>query len=162
MKIFLSALILLCLFGCSTIDRPVLLQKKGFVFSNLKDESKLVGYFLTSQQKNDFKKLTNEAKWQYISEYWRSKGYHFGSQPNHGLINVCGGYINEFHQGIVERIEYANKHFSHFKNGWETDRGKVYIKYGEPFEILELTNYGEPHEVFEFQNSGHYVKLTER
>ncbi len=31
------------------------------------------------------------------------------------------------------RVEEANKRFSNFKEGWKTDRGMIYILFGEPF-----------------------------
>jgi len=34
-----------------------------------------------------------------------------------------------------KRVNYANQHFSSFKSGWRTDRGLIYIIYGQPGEI---------------------------
>lgn len=34
-----------------------------------------------------------------------------------------------------KRVDYANAHFTYGRQGWETDRGKVYILFGEPDEI---------------------------
>ena len=94
------------------------------------------------------------------SDFWETQNNYY---PTSCFVKLYESEdYNELQQEIVSRVKYANKHFSHFKDGWETDMGKVYIKYGEPFEILKLSNYGEPHEVFEFQNSGYYFKLTER
>ena len=138
MRLILSALILIGLISCISIDRVLLLQKEGFVFSDLKDESKLVSYFLNTNQKKYYKKLDTENKWKYISTFWKVK------DPNPETVE------NEFQQEIITRIKYSNKYFSQFKKGWKTDMGKIYIKYGEPFEILELTN------------SGPYTKLTLR
>jgi hypothetical protein len=33
------------------------------------------------------------------------------------------------------RVEYANKHFSHFMEGWRTDMGMVYIMFGPPSNV---------------------------
>ncbi len=125
-------------------------QKEGHVYSDLKDEDRLVSYFLNTNQKKYYAKLYIENKWEYLSTFWKVQ------DPNPETED------NEFQQEIIARIKYSNKHFSHFKKGWKTDMGKVYIKYGEPFEILELSNYGEPYKIFDLQNSGQYVKLTER
>ena len=98
---------------------PILLpQKDGHIFSNLKDEYKIVSY--------------------YLNTFWEVQ------DPN--LETEC----NEFLLEVITRIKYSNRHFSHFKEGWKTDMGKIYIKYGEPFEIIELTN------------TGPYVKLALR
>ena len=40
---------------------------------------------------------------------------------------------------IRSRIQYANEKFSYQKKeGWETDRGRLYLRYGEPDEIMKL------------------------
>ncbi|MEA2097194.1 MAG: GWxTD domain-containing protein [Candidatus Cloacimonadota bacterium] len=160
MKIILTALILIGLISCISIDRVLLHQKEGYVFSELKNESKLVGYFLTTVQKDYFSKLDADSKWQFISDFWETQNNYY---PTSCFVKLYkSDDYNELQQEIADRVKYANIHFSHFKDGWETDMGKVYIKYGEPFEILKFTNYGEPYEIFEPQNSGHYVKLAER
>ncbi len=42
---------------------------------------------------------------------------------------------NELMQEYYYRVEYANTHFSTNRNGWETDRGRIFILYGEPSDI---------------------------
>ena len=123
-------LIILILSGISigisadTISFP---QKDDYVFSDLQDEYKLVSYFLNTNQKSYYKKLNTENKWEYLSTFWEIQ------DPNPETKD------NEFLLEVIDRIKYSNRHFSHFKKGWKTDMGKIYIKYGEPFEILELT-----------------------
>jgi GWxTD domain-containing protein len=125
-------------------------QKQGHIFSNIGDEYKLVSYFFNSNQKRYYKTLSYEHKWQYLSTFWKVQD-----------INPTTDH-NEFQQEIIVRIEYSNKHFSHFKEGWKTDMGKVYIKYGEPFEILKLTNYKDFFEIIDLEGTGIYTKLAFR
>ena len=134
MKLILSTLILFGLISCISIDRVLLLQKEGFVFSDLKDESELVSYFLTTKQKDHFKKLDADSKWLFLSDFWETHKYNIATCP----FFVSTDY-NQFQQEIVARVKYANRHFSHFKDGWETDMGKIYIIHGEPFEVLVLS-----------------------
>jgi GWxTD domain-containing protein len=42
---------------------------------------------------------------------------------------------NELMQEYYYRVEYSDEHFSTHRNGWETDRGRIYILYGEPTQI---------------------------
>jgi GWxTD domain-containing protein len=43
---------------------------------------------------------------------------------------------NEFYDEHLRRFRYANEHFAaSLSEGWRTDRGRVYIMYGEPDEI---------------------------
>ncbi len=125
-------------------------QKQGHIFSNLEDEYKLVSYFLNSEQKRYFRTLNIEHKWHYLSSFWKVQD-----------IDPTTDY-NEFQQEIIVRVNYSNKHFSHFKDGWKTDMGKIYIIYGEPFEILELTNNKELFEIIYSANTDIYTKLAIR
>ncbi len=42
---------------------------------------------------------------------------------------------NELMEEYYSRVEYANKHFSHYFDGWKTDMGMVYIIFGVPSNI---------------------------
>ena len=43
---------------------------------------------------------------------------------------------NEFKMEYFERVAYANAHFKYnFKEGWQTDRGRVYVTYGKPDDV---------------------------
>ena len=42
---------------------------------------------------------------------------------------------NELMQEYYYRVEYANENYSTHRSGWESDRGRVYILYGEPTQI---------------------------
>jgi len=126
MKSVLFIIIILGVFIGISADPLVIPQKEGHVFSDLKDEYKLVSYFLSPNQKRYYKKLDKENKWEYISAFWEAQN------PNPATES------NEFLLEIIARIKYCNIHFSHFNKGWKTDTGRIYIKHGKPFEILKL------------------------
>ena len=42
---------------------------------------------------------------------------------------------NELMEEYYRRVDYANKHFSHYLPGWKTDMGMVYIRFGPPENI---------------------------
>jgi GWxTD domain-containing protein len=42
---------------------------------------------------------------------------------------------NELMDEYYARVEYANKTFKHFSEGWKTDRGMVYIIFGPPSSV---------------------------
>jgi GWxTD domain-containing protein len=120
-------ILVLVVISLSISAEPISLpQKEGHVFSVLKEEYKLVSYFLSPNQRKYYKKLNKENRWEYISAFWKAQ------DPNPATEN------NEFLSEIIARIEYCNKHFSHFNKGWKTDIGRIYIKHGKPFEILKL------------------------
>ena len=127
MKRILLIIVLFGIYLGVSADHITLPQKDGHVFSNLHDEYKLVSYFLNTNQKQYYKKLDTENKWEFLFAFWKKQN----PNPKTG--------DNEFQQEVIARIKYSNKYFSHFKDGWKTDMGKVCITLGEPFEVLELT-----------------------
>jgi GWxTD domain-containing protein len=42
---------------------------------------------------------------------------------------------NELMQEYYSRVARANQLFGSFRQGWETDRGEVYIRFGPPDEV---------------------------
>ncbi|MDO9576984.1 MAG: GWxTD domain-containing protein [Candidatus Cloacimonadales bacterium] len=94
------------------------------VFDNLKDEYKLAGYFLTHLQKKYYKKLSDNDKWRYLQTFWKANDLDPTTEAN------------EFLDQIRIRIKYCNQHFTHFNDGWTTDRGRIYIRNGEPYEVI--------------------------
>jgi GWxTD domain-containing protein len=43
--------------------------------------------------------------------------------------------FNEMEEEYFKRIAYCEEHFSHGDKGWQSDRAKVYVRYGSPDEI---------------------------
>jgi len=84
-------------------------------------------YVLTSNQKATLKELSLEGKMRFFEEFW------IRSDPDPSTR------LNEFKVELFRRHNYSNEHFSigiaNKQDGWETDRGRVYIVYGEPDEI---------------------------
>jgi len=124
-KIVLAIFFITLSFSVRAEESTSSLQKKH-IFDNLKEEYKIVSYFLSSNQRKYYKKLDKENRWEYISAFWAAQ------DPNPATGE------NEFLSEIKARIAYCNDQFSHFGNGWETDIGRIYIIHGKPFEILKL------------------------
>ncbi len=61
---------------------------------------------------------------------------------------------NEIFDEYYRRIAYANEHFSHYIDGWRTDRGMVFILLGPPNNVdrhpFDLDS--KPYEVWEYYN----------
>lgn len=66
---------------------------------------------------------TVEEKQQRFLEFWKSK------DPNPSTPR------NEKMEEYYARVEYANKHFKHYVDGWRTDMGMVYIRFGAPNNV---------------------------
>jgi GWxTD domain-containing protein len=100
------------------------LEKRLFV--NIENEFMLVKYFLSSSQTNIWKTLSEKGKKNFLNRFWSANDPDLSTEEN------------EFFETIKTRVEYCNSNYSHFKDGWETDRGRIHIKHGAPDDILKL------------------------
>ena len=128
----LAAVLAMFLFACgvvlaqqSTTDPD---QKPRKVKQELKkpyaEWFKDVDIILTQAERDAWKKLqTDEEREKFIEEVWRSRDPDPDTEEN------------EFKQQFLERVAYANEHFSSGKPGRLTDRGRIYIKFGKPDEV---------------------------
>lgn len=98
-----------------------------YVFTNPDDDYKLLKYFMGESAPGNWKNYTYDAKQQYVSRCWTK------------LANANQVRPEAFIQTIRERVDYSNKHFSHFSDGWTTDIGRIYIRYGEPDDVEKGT-----------------------
>jgi len=94
------------------------------LFVDLDDEIILLKYFLPSNKTKIWDEVTDEGKLKFIDRFWE--------------VNDSDASIkkNNYFELIKERIQYCNENYSHFKDGWNTDRGRIYIKHGKPDDIL--------------------------
>jgi len=87
-------------------------------------EIKSLVYIATKQEKDIIKKLRNsEAKIRFLKEFWEKR------DPDLSTV------VNEYRKIYLKRVSYSNAKFGHFIDGWQTDRGRVYILYGKPDNI---------------------------
>ena len=102
------------------------------------------------QSLKPLKEMVNSKKWEWVEnaddsakEVWL-KNYWKQRDPTPETK------MNELKDEFYSRVAHSNNKFSVLsknKNGWETDRGKIYLKYGEPSEItrrsreMKLSSY---------------------
>jgi len=91
---------------------------------------KIVKYALTYEQREMLKKLDVAGKKRFFDDFWAR------NDPDPTTS------INEFKVELFRRFNYSNEHFSvsivKKDDGWDTDRGRVYIVYGEPDELEDF------------------------
>ncbi len=108
-------------------------------------EYKFMNYLLNADMKALYKSsVSPEDKRQALFSIWKR----YDSNP----VTV----FNEFRHDYLKRIEYVNNQFSVMKReGWETDRGRVYLIYGPPNYIDRYPSEPEikPYEIW------HYYEL---
>jgi GWxTD domain-containing protein len=88
---------------------------------------------------------TPEERQKRFIEYWKKK------DPNPNTPR------NEKMEQYYAKVEYANKHFSHYVEGWRTDMGMVFIIFGAPNSVdrhpFEVDS--KPYEVWSYYDLNH-------
>jgi GWxTD domain-containing protein len=78
-------------------------------------------YILTPEENAQVRRLTPEGKVRFLKEYWVRVGRERGIDPE----------IARWEH--IQRVEEANRRFSYLKkDGWKTDRGRVFVQLGSP------------------------------
>ena len=96
------------------------------VFNDLENEYLLAKIFFSNTEKKEYRKLKSDnAKWQYLKDFWAFNDPNPVTEENE-LLTI-----------LKARIEYSNKHYSHFKPGWKSDRGRIIIRHGAPYDLLK-------------------------
>ncbi len=96
---------------------PISVSDLDLAIRQLRYISKDAEYDLISEAKTD------EEKRKLFDEFWKKR------DPNANTAR------NEFMEEYYSRVEYANKHFSHYQPGWKTDMGMVFILFGSPNNV---------------------------
>jgi GWxTD domain-containing protein len=80
-------------------------------------------YVAEKEEIEEIKKAPAGEKQQRFFEFWKKRD----PTPNTDY--------NELMEEYFQRVDYANRNFSHYQDGWKTDRGMVYITFGAPNNI---------------------------
>jgi len=82
-------------------------------------------YILPYSEYKKLKEKDDSEKWKALNKYWEEK------DPSPETKE------NELLDELNERVKFANKNFSILMHGWRSDRGRIYIIYGEPHLVDE-------------------------
>jgi len=138
------------------INKPISLRNPEFAIEMLQyiEENEIVSELLDSDSE-EYQKL--------LHEYWKE----FDPTPK--------TEYNELMEEFYFRIDYAASEFRGLskKTGLSTDRGKIHIKFGDPYNIersstqlgyiMETWNYNNPKQTFIFidkQGTGNFVLVN--
>ncbi len=70
---------------------------------------------------------------------------------------------NELKTAFYRRVNFANQRFTVMgREGWRSDRGRIYIQYGEPDQIDDypVAAGGRPYQLWHYYSQGAYRKFT--
>jgi len=80
-------------------------------------------YLVDRDRLEEMMELPPDVKREKWLEYWNRR------DPSPGTDK------NELMEEYYARVEYSNKHFGHYTDGWKTDMGMVYIVFGAPSNV---------------------------
>ena len=99
---------------------------QGYWSNDINEVVGVMQYILVAH--SEYKKLKDmeeSSQWDYIYEYWDEK------DPSPETIK------NELLIQLNDRVKYVNKNYSILMPGWRSDRGRIYIIYGQPQYVDE-------------------------
>jgi GWxTD domain-containing protein len=94
---------------------------------------------------------TDDARRRAFDAFWHKK------DPTPGTAE------NEAKQEFYRRVSYANRRFTIMRReGWRTDRGRIYIRYGHPDQIddVPMSPSYPPYQVWHYYTEGRYRRFT--
>lgn len=110
----------------SIVTRPIMVRWSGMPTS-VKDINLAIEQIYYIAKESEISKLsaakTLEEKQRAFFEFWKARDPNPSTPRNEKML--------EFYQ----RVDYANKHFTHYREGWRTDMGMVYIIFGPPNSV---------------------------
>ncbi len=110
-------------------------------------------YLMTSDETGIYSSLTVEGKRAFLRRFWTKR------DPS------AGTPANELQAAFYGRIGEANRRYREGGAaeipGWRTDRGRIFIKYGPPQEVMQRPQAGNtlPYEVWKY-SSGRLLKYV--
>ena len=101
-------------------------------------------YIASEAEKDKYESLTTvDAKREFMYTFWKARDENPSDDKN------------QYFQDYLKRIAEANDRFTAAKkDGWKTDRGRVYLIYGPPSEIERYPNQIEtkPYEIWRYES----------
>jgi len=101
-------------------------------------------YIASEAEKDKYEALTTvEAKREFMYTFWKARDENPSDDKN------------QYYQDYLQRIAEANaRYYAAKKDGWKTDRGRVYLIYGQPSEIERYPNQIEtkPYEIWKYES----------
>jgi|GEM_PF-948784 len=136
------------------IKSPFFVQWEGHSHSilSLKETVETLSYIMDRKQWNQLKDAPQEEQEKLIEKFWQERDPDPGTETN------------ELEQEYFRRIIVANQNFAlrssrqNGMNGWKTDRGRIYIIYGQPTNIERSNTEPNVHSVYEIWYYGNLNK----
>ncbi len=105
--------------------KDIVIRKVGIshLISNFDEALQQMRYILNSKERAEIKKVKSKKREELFKKLWKRR------DPTPDTV------VNELMNEYYKRVAYANTHFDSFIDGWQTDRGMIYIIFGPPDDI---------------------------
>jgi GWxTD domain-containing protein len=99
-------------------------------------------YIATTSENRQLRQASFGERERLFREFWTRRDPTAGTDEN------------ELMEEYYQRVEVANEKFATHREGWETDRGRVYILYGEPTDIERhpFESASRPYEIWYYSS----------
>ena len=117
-------------------EKPIYLYKYDLALRPMK-------LILTKDEMEQASDLSDEELEKWFKAYWK------GKDPTPDTD------YNEIMDEFYKRVDEVNaKYYRKFKEGWETDQGKIFVLFGKPKKIINrrYTVGKPPYEIWEYNN----------
>ncbi len=133
---------------------PVVWLNKPFILGNLDQSIKLLNVITDGKAAEIIRSAPNDTQYRLLKKEWDK------------IAGISGGGVNPLMKEFYSRADYTLKNFSWNgqMNGAESDRGKIYLRFGKPTgiertynnknEITETWYYSDLDKEFIFEDTG--------
>lgn len=110
--------------------------------TDLGEAIRQVKYIATAEENRRLRSASVIDREQLFREFWKRR------DPTPETAR------NELMEEYYFRVEYSDEKYSTHRPGWETDRGRIYIMYGEPSDIERhpFESGSRPYEIWYYHN----------
>ncbi|MBC8479720.1 MAG: GWxTD domain-containing protein [FCB group bacterium] len=97
------------------------------------------------------KRMEHEEQRIYLVEYWKS------ADPTPSTE------FNELLDEFYKRVLFCNENFGVLTEGWRSDQGRIYIKYGKPATVENTASdgYGRSYQIWYYQSNKQFVFVND-
>jgi len=109
----------------TTLPSGIPILVKGSKYPTLTKPEEMIDPLIYITTKTDFRKIKSSSNPKAtLDSFW---------------LNIGGtkDYSRALIKSYYEKVEYSNKVFTNFKEGWKTDRGMIYIVFGKPDQVYK-------------------------
>jgi GWxTD domain-containing protein len=127
---------------------PAIVEEKSSYFTEEELEYyKRIEYIASSSEFSEYKSYADTGKVAFLKRFWAKRDSDPSTEVNEGL------------QEFIRRVKYVEAQFATpFKSGYDTDRGRIYVKYGPPDseERHQFESDYKPYEIWDYYSYGGY------